>query len=101
MHPVVLILRQTPQSELQVRVGLDPGSQDDLDGNDVEELPQEVEHHRQQKRLSQGEGLLRQVQIVRNDAPSESQSDSTKVSSNASRMLPDEVEGERGEGVKE
>ena len=74
VHPVVGIPGQAPQGELQVRVGLDPGRQDDLDSEDVEKLPEEIEPHGQQKRFSQGEMLLRQVQIAGNDVPSESPS---------------------------
>ena len=74
MHPIVGIPSQAPQGKLQVGVGLDPGSQDQLHGDDVEELPEEVEQHGQHKGLSQGERLLRKIQIVGNDAPSASQS---------------------------
>ena len=49
VHPIISIPGQAPQGELQVRVGPDPGSQDDLHSDDVENLPEEIERHRQQK----------------------------------------------------
>ena len=92
VHPVVSIPGQAPQGELQLSVGPDPGSQDDLDSDDVEELPQEIERHGQQEGFSQGERLLRQIQIIVNDAPSEKENQSiNNVTSNTFRTLPDKM----------
>ena len=47
VHPVVSVPCQTSQGKLQVLIGGDPGGQDDLDSEEVEELPEDIEHHGQ------------------------------------------------------
>ena len=73
VHPVVSVSGQASECKLQTLVSLDPGSQDQLHSDEVEDLPEEIEHHGQHKGLSQGERFLRQIQFVGYDAPSENE----------------------------